>query len=99
MLQYNAGGIVPVVEMAGRQRAEQFLDYGDDRQLFGGYRFWDGEATTEDLTDADQAGWIDTYSAATPQFLADIASTVVVPVVYGVTRESVVAGAVQVVGG
>jgi hypothetical protein len=99
VLQYNAGGIIPVVEFAGRQRAEQFLDYGDDRQAFNGYRWWDGEATTEDLTDADQAGWIDTYSAATPQFLADVAAAVAVPVVYGITRESVVAGAVQVVGG
>lgn len=98
-LQYNAGGVIPIQHFADRMRAAQYLDYGDDRQVVGGYRFWDGEDTTEDLSDADQAGWIDTYAAATPQLVADVASGLSVPITYSLTRESVVAGAVQVVGG
>lgn len=98
-LQYNAGGVIPVQHFADRERAAQFIDYADDRQTVGGYRFWDGEATTEDLTDADQAGWIDTYAAATPQLVADVAAGLLTPLNYALTRESVVAGAVQVVGG
>jgi uncharacterized membrane protein len=98
-VQYNAGGVIPIQHFADRMRAAQFLDYGDDRQAVGGYRLWDGEDTTEDLSDADQAGWIDTYAAATPQVVADVASGLLTPINYALTRESVVAGAVQVVGG
>jgi hypothetical protein len=98
-LVYNAQAIQPIQHFADRERAAQFLDYDDDRQFVGGYRFWDGEDTTELIMVADQAGWIDTYAAATPQLIGDIAAAVVVPATYSVTRESVVAGAVQVVGG
>ncbi len=98
-LQYNAGGVIPVQHFADRERAAQFIDYADDRQVVGGYRFWDGEDTSEDITDADQAGWIDTYAAATPQLVADVAAGLTTPLNYALTRESVVAGAVQVVGG
>jgi hypothetical protein len=98
-LVYNAGSVRPVTLAQGRHRAAQLVDYGDDRQVMGGYRFWDGEDTTEDITDADQAGWIDTYAAATPQLLADVSGSATTPITYSVTRESVVAGAVQVVGG
>jgi len=98
-LVYNAQSIQPVVHFADRERAAQFLDYDDDRQFVGGYRFWDGEDTTEMIQMADQAGWIDTYAAATPQIVADVAAGLLTPLTYSITRESVVAGAVQVVGG
>jgi hypothetical protein len=98
-LLYNAGSVRPVQHFADRERAAQFLDYGDDRQFVGGYRFWDGEDTTELIQLADQAGWIDTYLAATPQLVGDIAAGLNVPLTLSITRESVVAGAVQVVGG
>ena len=98
-LVYNAQAIQPVQHFADRERAAQFLDYGDDRQFIGGYRFWDGEDTTEMVQVADQAGWIDTYAAATPQLIGDIAAAAVTPLTFSITRESVVAGAVQVVGG
>ncbi len=98
-LVYNAQAIQPVQHFADRERAAQFLDYDDDRQFIGGYRFWDGEDTTEMIQVADQAGWIDTYAAATPQLVGDIAATAVTPLTISITRESVVAGAVQVVGG
>jgi len=98
-LVYNAGSIQPVVHFADRERAAQYLDYDDDRQFVGGYRFWDGEDTTEMVTMADQAGWIDTYQAATPQLKADVTAGLLTPLTYSITRESVVAGAVQVVGG
>ncbi len=98
-LVYNAQSIQPVSHFADRERAAQFLDYDDDRQFVGGYRFWDGEDTTELVQVADQAGWIDTYAAATPQLIGDITAGLLVPLTYSITRESVVAGAVQVVGG
>ena len=98
-LVYNAQSIQPVSHFADRERAAQFMDYGDDRQFVGGYRFWDGEDTTELVQVADQAGWIDTYAAATPQLIGDVAAGLLVPLTYSITRESVVAGAVQVVGG
>jgi len=98
-LQYNAGGVIPVQQFAGRMRAAQFIDYGDDRNWLGGYRFWDGEDTTEHIARADQMGWIDTYAAATPQLVADVAAGITTPITFNVCRESVVAGAVQVVGG
>lgn len=99
LLQYNAGSVVPVVKYQGRDRARSYQVYEDDRQGFPGYRVWDGNATTNDISDADNAGWVDTYAAATPQLLADVASEVSVPITYSVTREAVVASAVQVVGG
>jgi hypothetical protein len=100
LLQYNAGSVIPVQLFQGRQRASQFLDYQDDREMIAGYPFfWDGEDTTDSINDTDQAGWVDTYAAATPQLLADIAAGTAVPISYSLTRESVVAGAVQVVGG
>jgi len=98
-LVYNAQSIQPVSHFADRERAAQFMDYGDDRQFVGGYRFWDGEDTTELVQVADQAGWIDTYAAATPQLIGDVAAGLLTPLTYSITRESVVAGAVQVVGG
>jgi hypothetical protein len=98
-LVYNAGSIVPVVHFADRERAAQFLDYEDDRQFVGGYRLWDGEDTTEAIESSDQAGWLDTYQAATPELRADVTAGLLTPLTYSITRESVVAGAVQVVGG
>lgn len=98
-LQYNAGAVIPVQKFADRDRAATYLDYGDDRTWLGGYRFWDGEDTTEHIARADQMGWIDTYAAATPQLVGDVAAGLLVPISFNVCRESVVAGSVQVVGG
>lgn len=99
-LEYNAGAVIPVQKFADRDRAAQYMDYGDDRTWQGGYRFWDGEDTTEHIARADQMGWVDTYAAATPQLVADVAATIAnLPISYNVCRESVVAGSVQVVGG
>lgn len=96
---YNAGGIKPIVRYNGRERARVKRNYADDRMGNPGYWLWDGEDTTGNIKAADNMGWIDTYAAATPQIIADIADGTVLPVRYSVTRESVVAGAVQVVGG
>ena len=99
-LIYNAGSIIPVLQRAGLTRSSQYMDYGDDRAAFiPGYFLWDGENTTEDLCNTDQAGWIDAYLAAQPQIVTDVATGTVTPVNYSVTRESLVMGAVQVVGG
>jgi hypothetical protein len=51
------------------------------------------------IQSADQAGWIDTYMAATPQLVGDITAGLLTPLTLSITRESVVAGAVQVIGG
>jgi hypothetical protein len=98
-LQYNAGSVIPVNEYEGRKLAEQFLDYGSSLANLPGYILWDGAATTEDLNTSDQAGWVDCYSTASPQFIVDIASGLSVPASYSIVRESVVSGAVNVVGG
>lgn len=98
-LQYNAGSVLPVVQPVGQLRAAQYLDYDRDTFLFPGYFYWDGEDTTESLTNADQAGWVDCYMAAAPQFLADVLGTLTTPINFSVAREQLVMGAVQVVGG
>jgi hypothetical protein len=98
-VKYNAGGVIPVQIPMDRQRALQYSDYGADIFAVPGYFLWDGDETTEALVDTDQAGWVDAYAAATPQITGDILASVVTPVTYSITRESVVAGAVQVVGG
>jgi len=98
-LQYNAGGVIPVNRFQDRMRADQFSDYGADLAMLPGYILWDGDATAESVISTDQAGWVDTYAAATPQLVADVKAALVTPLAYSLTRESVVAGAVQVVGG
>jgi hypothetical protein len=64
-----------------------------------GYRLWDGADTTEALTITDDAGWVDTYAAAEPQLAIDVLAGTVTPISYNVTREAIVAGAVQQLGG
>lgn len=96
---YNAGSIKPVIKYAGRTRAEQFLTYDADLADVPGYVLWDGDATSESILDTDDAGWINTYKAASPQFVADIADGVVTPGVATVTREVLVVGSVVSVGG
>jgi hypothetical protein len=99
VLQYNAGSVVPVLQFNGRERAMQFADYNADVFQVPGYRLWDGDNTSESLTTTDDAGWVDAYSAATPQLVSDLDATVVVPITYNITREAIVAGAVQTLGG
>ncbi|MHB1701123.1 MAG: hypothetical protein ACYCSN_13515 [Acidobacteriaceae bacterium] len=98
-LQYNAGSVTPVTQQAYRERAIQFLEYDYDPESFQGYRLWDGEATTDDVTASDNMGWLDAYYTASPQIVIDLASGISVPMTYAVLREAVVAGAVQTVGG
>jgi hypothetical protein len=98
-IQYNAGSVVPVVEFPERARAIQYSDYGADIGVVPGYRLFDGHATAELLNISDDAGWVDTYSAAEPQLVIDVRTGVVTPVTFNVTREAIVAGAVQQLGG
>lgn len=98
-IQYNAGSVVPVVEFPERARAIQYADYGADIGVVPGYRLWDGHATAELLNISDDSGWVDTYSAAEPQLVVDLRTGVVTPVTFSVTREAIVAGAVQQLGG
>lgn len=96
---YNAGSIVPVAQYQGRQRASQYLSYDADPDNIAGLRFWDGEDTSDDINATDDAGWLDTYSAASPQIVADVASGASTALTTNITREQVVAGAVQSIGG
>lgn len=98
-VQYNAGSVIPVVEFPERQRAMQFADFGCDLSLVPGYRLWDGHNTAELLTISDDSGWVDTYSAAEPQIVGDLRTGIVTPITFSVTREAIVAGAVQQLGG
>lgn len=100
VLQYNGGSLTPVVEYQGRQRAEQFLMYGYDAQwALPGVRTWDGDATSDDINATDMMGWLDAYSAATPQIGVDVPSGTAVNIQYNLARESIVAGSVSVIGG
>lgn len=98
-LQYNAGSVIPVVRFPERHRAMQYADYEGDLGLIPGYRLWDGHNTAELLPISDDAGWVDTYAAAEPQLVFDLAAATVTPVTYSVTREAIIAGAVQQLGG
>lgn len=98
-LQYNAGSVIPVVEFPERARALQFADYGADVACVPGYRLWDGHNTAELLTISDDAGWVDTYAAAEPQLVVDLRTGLTTPIAFTVTREAIVAGAVQQLGG
>ncbi len=98
-LQYNAGSVIPVVEFPERQRAQQYADYGTDIGVVPGYRLWDGHATAELINISDDSGWVDTYAAAEPQIVVDLRAAISTPVVYNITREAIVAGAVQQLGG
>lgn len=100
VLQYNGGALVPIVEQQGRSRAEQFLLYAYDAQLsIPGVRSWDGDATSDSIMSTDKMGWLDAYSAATPQLGVDVPSGTAVNIQYNIARESVVAGSVSVIGG
>ena len=89
-VKYNAGGVTPVILPQQMTRAAQFLDYDGDLGGFPGYSLYDGNDTSSSLIDADSAGWIDTYYAANPQYIFDIASGLAVPASVSITRESVV---------
>lgn len=95
---YNGGSLIPVVMDAGNTRSWQFGVYGADIMAIPGYRLWDGDATTDNITLSDEAGWINTYQAASPQLVADVADAASVPLNLSVTREVVIAGAVKTIG-
>ena len=98
-LQYNGGAIIPTLEYGQRHRAESYLDYGADvGGSLPGYFLWDGNNTTDDVNTSDEAGWMDAYSAASPQVVADIATNFSTPGNFSVTREAIVAGSVQTIG-
>ncbi len=98
-IQYNGGTVIPVQFKSPQLRAEQWADYGWDMYQVPGYLLWDGSNTSDDLTESDQAGWIDTYYAASPQLIGTVDSAVSNPLTSSIVRESLVPGSVQVVGG
>lgn len=100
-LVYNGNSIQPVLQTPWPQGGLDFLNYKDSRSCgeVGGYLKWDGEDTSNSPTSTDEMNWIDTYNAATPQITSDLATTLTTTVTADVTREAIVSGSVQVVGG
>lgn len=98
-LQYNAGSVIPVQREIRRHEFLAWFDYQYQPEDLAGYLLWDGNDTTEDIASTDTAGWVNLYDTANPQFQFDIAGAPTLPIVYSAIRESVVAGAVAVVGG
>lgn len=98
---YNGNSIQPVLQTQWVQGGVDYMNMGDGRASgeVAGYLKWDGEATSNTLTSTDEMNWIDTYNAATPQITADLATTLTTTVNGDVTREAIVSGSVQVVGG
>lgn len=100
-LVYNGNSIQPVLQTPWPQAGLDFLNYKDSRSAgeVAGYIKWDGEDTSNSITSTDEMNWIDTYNAATPQMTVDLASTLTTTIAADVTREAIVSGSVQVVGG
>lgn len=96
-LQYNAGTIRVIQMGYSNWRARQYADYASDVRSLPGYYLWDGDATSESLSETDNAGWLDAYNAANPQIVGTLRSGVAVPLTFSLIREQVVDGNVQVV--
>lgn len=94
-LTYSGSVLTPARSYGNRRRAEEWLDYGSDLGSVSGYLLWDGSNTTDDLNTSDEAGWLNTYTAASPQLIADVADTLATPLNFSVTREQIVADAVN----
>ena len=97
-LQYNAGTVTPAMRHAGRDRLDKFLSYGDDPVYIPGWRLWDGEDTSDSLTESDNMGWLNTYVVADPNLYYDVGSSAAVTLTFSALREAVVRGAVTTVG-
>ena len=98
-LVYAGATILPVREMPFRHRALDYWTRDFDPRTMPGLRLWDGEATTDDITASDNMGWLDAYNTSQPTELIDVGSSVTTNVTANITRESVVVGNVQQVGG
>lgn len=102
-VQYNGGSVIAVQMPSGLWQARQILDYGNDMAVLPGYALWDGEATSESITETDDAGWLDAYHASEPQLVGTVVGALdsggapTYPLTASVIREQVVAGAVSVV--
>lgn len=101
VIQYNGGKVIPVLQYPYRDQCHQFEVYGDGRaRQLAGYMLWDGEDTSNDIQAAtDNMNWIDCYNVASPQDVVDVGASVNGATKTTYTRESIVAGSVQVVGG
>ncbi|MDG6999619.1 MAG: hypothetical protein JRN15_10940 [Nitrososphaerota archaeon] len=96
-LQYNGGNVVAARQYPQAARARQYLAYADDVANLAGVRVWDGNDTSNNITNSDTMGWLNTYDAANPQFVFSLPSGIAVPVTFSTIREQIVAGNVRVV--
>ena len=97
-ISYNGDTVTPVNMYMNRLRAKQFQAYDADVNNIPGYVLWDGDDTSDNITQSDSSGWINLYSVSSPKFIADIATGQAMPLQYSITRETIIAGAVNQVG-
>ena len=96
-LQYNGGNVIAARQYPQAARARQYLAYGTDLANMPGTRVWDGNDASNNITNSDTMGWLNTYDAASPEFVFSLPSGVVTPVTFSAIREQIVAGNFRVV--
>lgn len=93
VLTLSAGNAIVATRQAGTRRANDFIDYGDDRSGMAGYALWDGNNNKDDLSNPDDAGWVDTFNAANPTLAITLPTAgVAYPVEFSATREIIIPG-------
>lgn len=97
-ITYNGDTVTPVNQYMNRVRAKQLMTYDADVNNLPGYTLWDGDDTSDNITQTDDSGWINLYAVASPKYAADIASGQALPLAFNIARESIIAGAVNQVG-
>lgn len=98
-LVYAGNSIIPVRDFPYRQRAWDYYTHAVDPYTVGGYRLWDGEATSDSINASDNMGWLDTYNTSQPTELMDVGASASTPLTSNIAREVVLTGNVQQVGG
>lgn len=98
-LTYAGNSVIPVREFAVRDRAYQYLDYDYDPLDLPFSKMWDGERTADDITATDNMGWLDCYATASPTELIDVGASATTSLTANITREVVIVGNVQQLGG
>jgi len=98
-LVYAGNSIIPVRDFPYRARAWDYWVHDYDGASLRGYRVWDGEATSDDITASDNMGWLDTYNTSQPTELIDVGASATTNLTANIAREVVLTGNVQQVGG
>jgi len=98
-LVYAGASVIPVRDFPYRERAMAYLDYDFDPLTMPFTRIWDGERTSDDIVSSDNMGWLDCYATASPTELIDVGTSASTALTANITREVVITGNVQQLGG